>query len=90
MSEGKFITVEGTEGVGKSTNMAFIENWLKQAGKELIQVIDNGIGMEEEDAILAFERHATSKIASTADLSSISTLGFRGYANDSSMITLLM
>lgn len=34
--QGRFITVEGTEGVGKSTNMAFIENWLKQSGKELV------------------------------------------------------
>ena len=36
VSQGRFITVEGTEGVGKSTNMAFIENWLKQSGKELV------------------------------------------------------
>jgi len=34
--QGRFITVEGTEGVGKSTNMAFIENWLKKSGKELV------------------------------------------------------
>ena len=36
VTQGQFITVEGTEGVGKSTNMAFIESWLKQAGKELV------------------------------------------------------
>ena len=36
VTKGQFITVEGTEGVGKSTNMAFIENWLKNAGKELV------------------------------------------------------
>ena len=36
VSQGRFITVEGTEGVGKSTNMAFIESWLKESGKELV------------------------------------------------------
>ena len=42
MSKGKFITVEGTEGVGKSTNMAFIEQWLTSAGKELIVTREPG------------------------------------------------
>ncbi|MGD8706458.1 MAG: DNA mismatch repair endonuclease MutL, partial [Syntrophobacterales bacterium] len=45
-----------------------------------IRVVDNGIGMEEDDAILALERHATSKITSDADLAAIQTLGFRGEA----------
>lgn len=49
-------------------------------GKAYIRIIDNGHGMLPEDARLAFERHATSKIATTTDLSSISTLGFRGEA----------
>jgi DNA mismatch repair protein MutL len=49
-------------------------------GKAYIRVNDNGCGMSREDVCLAFERHATSKIATTADLSSISTLGFRGEA----------
>jgi DNA mismatch repair protein MutL len=49
-------------------------------GKSYIRVNDNGHGMSREDACLAFERHATSKIVSTADLVSISTLGFRGEA----------
>jgi DNA mismatch repair protein MutL len=50
------------------------------AGKALIQVIDNGKGMSETDARMAFERHATSKIKSIDDLFSIKTMGFRGEA----------
>lgn len=53
---------------------------IKQAGKELIQIIDNGCGMSETDARMCFERHATSKIKETADLFRISTMGFRGEA----------
>jgi DNA mismatch repair protein MutL len=53
---------------------------LKQSGKELIQVVDNGEGMSEADLALAFERHATSKILSDQDLEKIETLGFRGEA----------
>ncbi len=49
-------------------------------GKEYIRIIDNGHGMLPDDARIAFERHATSKITSTADLASIATLGFRGEA----------
>lgn len=50
------------------------------AGKTLIQVIDDGCGMSADDAVLCFERHATSKIDSAEDLESISTYGFRGEA----------
>lgn len=50
------------------------------SGRTLIQVIDNGCGMSEEDALLCFERHATSKIASAEDLNDIMTYGFRGEA----------
>ena len=50
------------------------------SGRTLIQVIDNGCGMSEEDALLCFERHATSKIASAEDLNDIVTYGFRGEA----------
>jgi DNA mismatch repair protein MutL len=50
------------------------------AGKTLIQVIDDGSGMSEEDAMLAFERHATSKVSSIEDLERIMTFGFRGEA----------
>ncbi len=53
---------------------------IKDAGKSLIQVIDNGNGMNAEDAKLCFLRHATSKIKSTNDLFSINTKGFRGEA----------
>jgi DNA mismatch repair protein MutL len=53
---------------------------LKEAGKSLVQVIDNGCGMSETDARMAFERHATSKIRKAEDLFSIRTMGFRGEA----------
>lgn len=53
---------------------------VKDAGKSLIQVIDNGSGMSEEDSIMSFKRHSTSKISSIEDLENISTLGFRGEA----------
>jgi len=53
---------------------------VKDAGKILVQVIDNGSGMSETDARMCFERHATSKIREANDLFSIRTLGFRGEA----------
>ena len=53
---------------------------LKDAGRTLIQVIDNGSGMSETDARMCFERHATSKIRQSADLFAIRTMGFRGEA----------
>lgn len=53
---------------------------IKDAGKTLIQIIDNGKGMTETDARKCFERHATSKISNAADLFSIRTMGFRGEA----------
>src|SRR5438445_6198921 len=49
-------------------------------GKRLIQITDNGCGMTRDDALLAFERHATSKIQSAEDLLTVATLGFRGEA----------
>lgn len=53
---------------------------IKDAGRSLIQVIDNGKGMSETDARMAFERHATSKIKTAQDLFSLRTMGFRGEA----------
>jgi DNA mismatch repair protein MutL len=53
---------------------------VKDGGKNLVQVIDNGNGMSETDARMAFERHATSKLATANDLFAIQTMGFRGEA----------
>jgi len=53
---------------------------IEEAGKQLIQVVDDGIGMSETDARLAFERHTTSKIKESKDLFQILTMGFRGEA----------
>ena len=53
---------------------------VEAGGRRLLKVSDDGDGMVRDDAVLAFERHATSKIAKSEDLSSISTLGFRGEA----------
>jgi DNA mismatch repair protein MutL len=53
---------------------------VKEAGKQLVQVVDNGSGMSATDARMSLERHATSKIRSTEDLFKIRTLGFRGEA----------
>jgi DNA mismatch repair protein MutL len=53
---------------------------VESGGKRMIRVIDDGCGMNHDDALLAFERHATSKLANADDLLSISTLGFRGEA----------
>ncbi len=66
---------------------------VERGGKSLIEVIDNGCGMNEDDALTALERHATSKIRTVSDIFEISTLGFRGEAMPSiasvSRMTLL-
>src|SRR6202167_6442545 len=53
---------------------------IEAGGKKLIQITDNGCGMGRDDAMPAFERHATSKIKNAEDLLSVATLGFRGDA----------
>lgn len=60
-----------------ATNIKLV---IKDAGKALLQVIDDGCGMSETDARMAFERHATSKIRQADDLFAIRTMGFRGEA----------
>ncbi len=60
-----------------ATNIQVI---VRDAGRTILQVIDNGSGMSETDARMAFERHATSKIASAQDLFALRTMGFRGEA----------
>lgn len=57
-----------------------VEIMIRGGGASLIRVVDNGCGMDRDDALLCLERHATSKIRSGADLATISTLGFRGEA----------
>ena len=57
-----------------------VELIIRDAGKNLVQVVDDGIGMSETDARMAFERHATSKIRTTEDIFKISSKGFRGEA----------
>ena len=61
-------------------NSNYLEIDVKNYGKDLIRVSDNGSGMARDDALLSVQRHATSKIANADDLFSISTLGFRGSA----------
>src|SRR5512135_3223121 len=53
---------------------------VESGGRRLIRVVDDGCGMLRDDALLAFERHATSKLRDVGDLLNISTLGFRGEA----------
>jgi DNA mismatch repair protein MutL len=62
------------------SNATIIKLIVNDAGKSLIQVIDNGAGMSETDARMCFERHATSKIKNIEDLFHIRTMGFRGEA----------
>ena len=57
-----------------------IKLYIKDSGKTLLQVVDNGCGMSEADARMSFERHATSKINNADDLFAIKTMGFRGEA----------
>lgn len=68
--------VENAIDAGATLITVAVEN----GGKDLIQVSDNGCGMSADDALLAFERHATSKIRTVGDIINIGTLGFRGEA----------
>src|SRR5256714_498048 len=53
---------------------------IQAGGRSLIRVVDDGLGMNRDDALLSLERHATSKIRKAEDLSAIATMGFRGEA----------
>ncbi len=68
--------LENSLDAGSTSIRVEIEN----AGRRLIRIGDNGCGMLRDDALLAFERHATSKLSDVKDLLSIATLGFRGEA----------
>ena len=57
-----------------------IEIIIENAGKKLVQIIDDGIGMTENDAQICFQKHTTSKIKETNDIMHINTMGFRGEA----------
>ena len=57
-----------------------IDIYIKEAGRTSIRIIDNGKGMSADDAVMAFQPHATSKISDAADLFALSTMGFRGEA----------
>ncbi|HEX4629825.1 MAG TPA: DNA mismatch repair endonuclease MutL, partial [Chthoniobacterales bacterium] len=57
-----------------------IEVSIRRGGISLIRVVDDGCGMDRDDALLSLERHATSKIRTASDLAAIATLGFRGEA----------
>ncbi|MDC0358741.1 DNA mismatch repair endonuclease MutL [Oligoflexia bacterium] len=57
-----------------------ISIWLESGGRNLIKVVDDGCGMAHDDAMLAFERHATSKLKTDKDLNTIHSMGFRGEA----------
>ena len=61
----------------KAKNIKII---IKDAGKQSISVIDDGLGMSKEDSINCFNRHATSKLEKTEDLFKVKTMGFRGEA----------
>ena len=70
-----------------------ISLYIEDAGKKLIRIVDNGYGMNQEDAHLCFKHHATSKITRVDDLPSLTTFGFRGEALSSissiSKVTLI-
>src|SRR5213075_1437669 len=57
-----------------------IEVLIRRGGISLVRVVDDGCGMDRDDALLSLERHATSKIRTAADLTAVSTLGLRGEA----------
>ncbi len=72
--------VKGASGESLDAGASRIRVEIEGGGRRLIRVVDDGHGMNRDDALLAFERHATSKLHSADDLLSIATLGFRGEA----------
>ncbi|MFH1666027.1 MAG: DNA mismatch repair endonuclease MutL [Elusimicrobiota bacterium] len=72
--------VENSIDAGMNAGSTYINIEIEDAGKKLIRISDNGCGMSKNDALLALERHATSKISNFNDLAKLQTLGFRGEA----------
>ena len=75
VTTGRVLRVKTWQGWVRASGRIVVQ--IEAGGRKLIQITDNGCGMVRDDALLAFERHATSKLSDVKDLLSIATLGFR-------------